>query len=66
MIIPFMAAAAAVEGDKEGEWTTFIESAGLDAAVALLASTNNIGAKLYRVERLVAWMRDNGVVMPLL
>jgi hypothetical protein len=66
LFTPFVAAAAAVEGDKEGEWTTFIESAGLDAAVALLASTNNVGAKLYRAERLVAWMRDNGVVMPLL
>ncbi len=69
---PFVAASAAHGwGGQEGEWTAFIESAGLDAAVTLLTSASGGSARssrvarLYRMQRLVAWMRDNGIVMPI-
>jgi hypothetical protein len=65
---PFVAAAAHRDyGEKGGGWRAFIEGAGLDAAVELfnaaLASSRR-GVKLLRIERLVAWLRDNGLVMP--
>jgi len=62
---PFVGAAGGGGGDMGGEWSAFIEGAGLDAAVALLASADKSGAKLYRAGRLVKWMRDNGIVMPI-
>ena len=66
---PFVAAAAMQQhGARVEEWSAFIEFAGRDAAVELLtaASTGgggNRGSRLLRVQRLLAWMRDNGVVM---
>ncbi len=65
---PFVAAAAMQQqGRRLEEWSAFIEFAGRDAAVELLtgASTGggNMGSKLLRVQRLLQWMRDNGVVM---
>ena len=66
---PVVAAAAMQQqGARVEEWSAFIEFAGRDAAVELLtaASTGgggNRGSRLLRVQRLLAWMRDNGVVM---
>ncbi len=62
---PFVAAAAAPRDPsaKEEQWTAFIEGAGLDAAVALLASANS-GTKLFRMQQLVAWIHRNGIVAP--
>ncbi len=67
---PFVAATTTLgQGREGGGWTAFIEGAGLDAAVALLTSASregrSRGAKLFRMERLVAWMRDSGIVMPM-
>lgn len=70
---PFVAATFPSETitARDSPWTAFIESAGLDAAVALLSSAGSgadtqRGAKLFRMQRLVAWMQHSGVVMPVL
>lgn len=65
---PFVAAAAVQQqGGRVEEWSAFIEFAGRDAAVELLAAASagggHTGSKLLRVQRLLEWMRDNGVVM---
>jgi hypothetical protein len=65
---PFVAAAATYGGRENEEWPAFIESAGLDAAVALFRSAStrgSTGAKIFRMQRLVTWMRDSGIVMPI-
>jgi hypothetical protein len=67
---PFVAATTTLgQGREGGGWTAFIEGAGLDAAVALLTASSkgngSRGARLFRMERLVAWMRDSGIVMPI-
>ena len=65
---PFVDAAAhGSHGEKDGGWSAFIEGAGLDAAVELFNSafaSRKRGVQLYRIGRLVAWVRDNGLVMP--
>ena len=70
MFSPFVAAAALAEdaGASGADWTAFIEGAGLDAAVALLASATSggagdAGARLLRMQRLVGWIRRSGIVM---